>query len=147
MVKVYFAAPLFCESEKKFNAELAAVLEEAGYSVFLPQRDGLEGSELAPLGEEESARRIFGADIREIERADVLFMMLDGRVPDEGACVELGYAYALGKRCYGIRTDVRAAERGLALNPMISGCFKHIIECPAGFAADMLKRFLAESAL
>lgn len=147
MVRVYFAAPLFCEAEKKFNEELVSVLEGAGYSVFLPQRDGLEAAAMGGLDEAEVSRRIFEADISEIKRADVLFMMLDGRVPDEGACVELGYAHALGKPCYGIRTDVRAAERGLALNPMIWGCFKHIIDCPAGGAAEALKEFLAANGL
>ena len=49
-----------------------------------------------------------------------MLINLDGRVPDEGACVELGYAYARGKRCIGIKTDVRVAEFG-GDNMMISG--------------------------
>lgn len=142
MKRIYFAAPLFCEAEKNFNSELAAVLEEAGYSVFLPQRDGLETAAMQGLTEEEKALKIFAADISEIDGADALFMVLDGRVPDEGACVELGYAYARGKKCYGLRTDVRAAERGLALNPMLTGCFAHIINCAHGLAAQSLKEFL-----
>ena len=50
-------------------------------------------------------------------------MVLDGRVPDEGACVELGIAYASGKRCYGIKGDARSVELDMDLNPMIRGCF------------------------
>ena len=46
-----------------------------------------------------------------------------GRVPDEGACVELGIAYASGKRCYGFKSDARSIELDMDLNPMISGCF------------------------
>ena len=71
----------------------------------------------------------------------VLVMVLDGRVPDEGACVELGIAYALGKPCYGIRTDVRAAERGLDINPMLTGCFIKIFS-----AEDRTDAFKALSA-
>ncbi len=38
--RVYFAAPLFSQSEKDFNLKLTHVLEAHGYTVFLPQRDG-----------------------------------------------------------------------------------------------------------
>ncbi|MBR3201264.1 MAG: nucleoside 2-deoxyribosyltransferase [Mogibacterium sp.] len=61
-------------------------------------------------------------DPSEVKKADILFMNLDGRVPDEGACVELGIAIGSGKRCYGFKTDTRSIELGLDLNPMISGC-------------------------
>ena len=55
-------------------------------------------------------------------KADIIFVNLDGRVPDEGACVELGIGYQAGKRCYGIKNDARAAELGMDINPMITGC-------------------------
>ena len=42
--KVYFAGPLFNQAEKDFNLELTGVLEEYGYEVFLPQRDGIEAA-------------------------------------------------------------------------------------------------------
>ena len=135
MKKVYFAGPMFCKSEKDYNAAVAAMLEDAGYSVFLPQRDGNEAALMKDETEEERTRVIFDVDTAAIRNADVLFMVLDGRVPDEGACVELGIAYALGKPCYGIKTDVRAAENGMDLNPLIAGCFKRIFRNPDGAAA------------
>ena len=55
-------------------------------------------------------------------KADILFMLLDGRAPDEGAAVELGIAYASGKRCYAFKTDARSVEYGMDINPMITGC-------------------------
>ena len=58
--------------------------------------------------------------------ADIIFMVLDGRVPDEGACVELGMAYAAGKRCYGLKSDARSVELDMDLNPMITGCFRRL---------------------
>ena len=124
--KVYFAGPLFNQAEKDFNLRMTHLLEEFGYEVFLPQRDGEEAALLEGKTEEELTELIFGLDAGKVREADVLFMNLDGRVPDEGACVELGIAFACGKRCYGFKTDTRAAERGLDLNPMISGCMVRI---------------------
>lgn len=125
--KVYFAAPLFNVGEKAFNAALTEILENAGYEVFLPQRDGFEAASM--LGSQaDIVHQIFEKDIEQIDKADVIFMVLDGRVPDDGACVELGYGYAKGKRCYGIKTDTRALQVGLDLNPLIWGCFIDIIQ-------------------
>ena len=102
------------------------LLEESGYEVFLPQRDGIEAAKLEGKTEEELIRMIFELDAGEVRKADIVFMNLDGRVPDEGACVELGIGWALGKRCYGFKTDTRAVESSLDLNPMISGCMIRI---------------------
>jgi hypothetical protein len=57
--------------------------------------------------------------------------VLDGRVPDEGACVELGIAYTdrflgtphseSGERLLvGLQTDIRAAFMQAQLNAMLS---------------------------
>ena len=124
--KVYLAGPMFNQGEKDFNLEITHVLEEFGYEVFLPQRDGIEAAKLEGKTEEELIRMIFELDAGEVRKADIVFMNLDGRVPDEGACVELGIGFALGKRCYGFKTDTRAVESSLDLNPMISGCMIRI---------------------
>lgn len=124
--KVYFAGPMFNQSEKDFNLKLTKVLEEKGYQVFLPQRDGMEAALLEGKSEDELVKMIFSLDESKVKEADIIFMNLDGRVPDEGACVELGIAYANGKRCYGFKTDTRTAEHSLELNPMISGCMAKI---------------------
>jgi len=104
------------------------VLEDCGYEVFLPQRDGIEAAQLEGKSEEELIKMIFDLDCSEVKKADILFMNLDGRVPDEGACVELGIAFDNGKRCYGFKTDTRSIESGLDLNPMISGCMIKIFK-------------------
>ena len=146
--KVYFAGPLFNQAEKDFNLELTNVLEEYGYEVFLPQRDGIEAALLEGKTEEELIEMIFSLDAGEVCKADILFMNLDGRVPDEGACVELGIAYANGKRCYGFKTDTRSVEAGMDLNPMISGCMTRIFK---NYDGDMLieeiKEYLSENDL
>ena len=146
--KVYFAGPMFNAAEKGFNLKVTQVLEEYGYQVFLPQRDGIEAAKLEGKTEEELVKMIFPLDAGEVRKADIVFMNIDGRVPDEGASVELGIAYAAGKRCYGFKTDVRAVEFGLEMNPMISGCMIKIFK---NFDGDKLieeiKEYLSKNAL
>ena len=124
--RIYFAAPLFNEAEREYNLKITAILESYGYEVFLPQRDGFLAPELEGKSEEEKIEMIFRKDRDEVLKADIIFVVLDGRVPDEGACVELGIAYASGKRCYGIKSDARSVELDMDLNPMISGCFSKL---------------------
>lgn len=126
--KVYFAASLFNEGEREYNLKLTSILESYGYEVFLPQRDGYFLDDLKGKTEEEITDIIFKKDVEEIKKADILFAVLDGAVPDEGMCVEIGIAHASGKRCYGIRNDLRVAEHGFDLNIMITGCFDKIFK-------------------
>ena len=121
--RIYFAAPLFSEAEREYNLKIVKILEDHGYEVFLPQRDGFLAPELEGKTEAEKTEMIFQKDKEEVLKSDILFMLLDGRVPDEGACVELGIAYANGKRCYGFKSDARSVELDMDLNPMITGCF------------------------
>jgi len=84
---IYFAGPLFSTAEKRFNQRLTKRLEEAGFRVFLPQRDGVERSK-PPYDEMSSEERrgvMFELDRTKIFEADVFLFVLDGRVPDDGA--------------------------------------------------------------
>lgn len=142
---VYFAAPLFSQGEKDFNLKLTKVLEDHGYQVFLPQRDGYLAAELKGKTEEELTELIFDKDYNEISKADVCFALLDGQSPDEGVCVEIGIAYAKGKPCYAAKTDVRAVELNMDLNPMIAGCCTKIFKNSDGNALiDELDQYLSE---
>ena len=146
--KVYLAGPMFNQGEKDFNLKFTKLLEDCGYQVFLPQRDGLEAAQLQRKSEEELVKMIFALDAGEVKKADVVFMNLDGRVPDEGACVELGIAYGFGKRCYGFKTDTRAIELGLELNPMISGCMIKIFKNYDGDKLiEEVKQYLSQNNL
>ena len=146
--RVYFAAPLFSQSELEYNLRLTKILEDHGYEVFLPQRDGYLAPELEGKSAEEKTKMIFEKDVYETKKADIFFMILDGRVPDEGACVELGIAYASGKRIYGFKTDPRIIEPDMELNPMISGCFLKIFRNNDGEALiKELEAYLTEHGL
>lgn len=135
-MRIYFAGPLFCEAERVFNLRLAEKLEAKEYQVFLPQRDGVE-SEKPPYkkaSNEERQKTIFERDRDQLLQADIFLFVLDGRVPDEGACVELGIAYGQkhflqqDKLLIGLHTDMRGAFPGEKLNAMISGA----LDCTKG---------------
>ena len=127
-VLIYFAGPLFSEAERRFNFELTEKLEALDFRVFLPQRDGVE-RETPPydaMTPEERRHAMFHLDKSTILDSDIFLFVLDGRVPDEGACVELGIAYCqkdiqnIEKFLIGLHTDPRAAFISARLNPMVS---------------------------
>jgi nucleoside 2-deoxyribosyltransferase len=123
-MKIYIAGPLFCDAELEYNEQLDKFLSDLGFTTFLPQRDGFKLVELEKkVGRSEALRIIFERDVQEIKDCDVVVFNMDGRVPDEGACVEIGIGYALGKECVGLKTDVRGAFCG-ADNPMVLGALR-----------------------
>lgn len=145
---VYFAAPLFNEAEREYNLKITNIIEEYGYKVFLPQRDGFLAPELEGLSDEEKTTKIFNKDYQEVMNADILIINLDGRVPDEGACVELGIAYSNKKRCYGIKSDSRSVELDLDINPMITGCLlKLFYNLDGSKLIEDLRSYLSSNAL
>ena len=146
--KIYFAGPLFNQGEKDFNLKITNVLEEYGYTVFLPQRDGIEAALLEGKTEEELTEMIFAKDISELMKSDIVFINIDGRTPDEGACVELGIGYTSGKRCYGFKTDTRSVETSIEVNPMITGCLIRLFKNYSGDELiKELRDYLSKNAL
>lgn len=144
---IYVAGPLFSEAERRFNLDLTTELEALGFRVFLPQRDGVEcdSPPYDAMTPDERRRAMFELDKSQIIAADVFLFVLDGRVPDEGACVELGIAWchkwlqASEKFLIGLHTDSRAAFMAAKLNPMV-----HV---PLDYVADdeeTLLRLLGE---
>jgi nucleoside 2-deoxyribosyltransferase len=121
-------------------------LEELGYEVFLPQRDGVESSKppYNTMNKDERRRVLFEMDRDKILACDVFLFVLDGRVPDEGACVELGIAYTdrlLNEKpriIVGLQTDNRAAFLSSKLNPMLLMAIDFIAE-----SRDQLEAYLA----
>jgi len=122
--KIYIAAPLFSEAEKRFNKLLKAELLPY-FDVYLPQEDGMLIVDLVKIGIsfKKASRIIFDADVHAINNADILLIVLDGRTVDEGAAMELGYAFSRGKRCIGFSTDPRTLLPE-GQNPMIDGCLE-----------------------
>lgn len=104
---VYVAGPLFSQAERKFLETMVDCLAEASHldpikDFFLPHRDGGE------LGKGPTRTQIFNLDINTLKQADIVVALLDGQDADSGTCIELGIAYSLGKKIFGIITDFRS---------------------------------------
>lgn len=133
-MKLYFAAPLFCESELRFNTWLTNEIEAQGIEVFLPQRDGNAVNEepVISMPVDERAKYIFNMDREHLLSTDVFLYVLDGRIPDEGAAVALGMAYMHKQsskekiNLIGLHTDKRAAFMNEKQNPMIFASLDYI---------------------
>ena len=103
MTLVYVAGPLFNTHERRYLEEIAAAVEGAGYSTYLPHRDA-GVLDLSIPGERE---RVFQADLDALDACDFCVALLTGADHDSGTSLELGYLFAQGKPCFGISDDVR----------------------------------------
>ncbi len=116
--KVYLASPLgFAPELKSYRDKIRRRLAELGCTVL----DPWEGP-FRPAIEEASAIQDWSARItafKQIARGigktneemirscDAVLGVVDGPEVDSGTASEIGFAAALGKKCYGLRTDFR----------------------------------------
>ena len=124
---IYIASPLCCESERTFNLKLNEFVKSLGFKTYLPQLDGGLLTDLVKQGmdEDEIRKKLFQIDISKMKECDCILINLDGRTIDEGACFELGYMFALNKKCIAFKTDSRSSIRGKN-NLMIDGALEAI---------------------
>jgi nucleoside 2-deoxyribosyltransferase len=122
-VRVYFAAPLFTQAERRWNRELARQIEsELGCTVVLPQDICVGGKKNAPR----HFAQIHHTCIEGVKSCDAMVAILDGADADSGTAFEVGYAYALGKPVIAVRTDYRKQqERGTNLM-LARGCQAYV---------------------
>ncbi|MBI2001879.1 MAG: nucleoside 2-deoxyribosyltransferase [candidate division NC10 bacterium] len=129
--RIYCAGPLFNRPEQEEMAEIARTLEGAGFSVFLPHRDGFVFAEVHReflRGGYESAeasrmiqQAIFWLDTHEVVSAcQGLVLNMNGRVPDEGAVSEAAMAWMAGKPIVLYKADSRSLIQG-SDNPLVLG--------------------------
>jgi nucleoside 2-deoxyribosyltransferase len=135
---IYLAGPLFSSSERTWNISLRDRLSEFS-DVYLPQEDGGLLVDLVADGTsvEVAKATIFKQDILAIDRCNILLLVMDGRIIDEGACFELGYAFGQGKICVGIKTDVRMLLP-IGDNPMVECALRKIFNDTA-YLIDWIK--------
>jgi len=108
---IYLAGPLFTAAERQFNEALAQYIEQAGFAVYLPQKECLGITK---------ANDIFHRCIKGLDNAWCVVAVLDGPDADSGTCFEVGYAYAKGIPVIGVRTDFRKSADDGHLNLMLS---------------------------
>lgn len=101
--RVYLAAPLFSEAERRFNEALREFLQARFYDVYLPQESGEDGNTRDPSSQQD----MFDMHVRALDEADVVVAVVDGADADSGTSWEMGYAYARGKSVIALRTDFR----------------------------------------
>lgn len=123
-MRIYLAASLFTQIERKWNRMLAASLRNAmpALEVVLPQ-------DFKPAGKYNDPGHygaLFRMCVDAIDAADAVLAVLDGAEVDSGVAWEIGYAYARNKPVIGVRTDFRpGAEHGM--NIMLSRSCRYLI--------------------
>jgi len=132
-MKIYCAGPLFNEKEREDMQDIAVTLENNGFEVFLPHRDGIELARISEILTKRGfsfdeanvilTRAIFCIDTYQISDSDGLILNMNGRVPDEGAMVEAGIAWTLGKPIVIYKNDARSLLLGQD-NPLVVGLSK-----------------------
>lgn len=129
--RIYCAGPLFNQAERREMTEIADTLCEAGYTVYLPHRDGMEFRLILDVLVERGwpaakaahflHAAIFALDVYQLAVAcDAVVWNLNGRTPDEGAVSEAAMAWTLGKPIVAFKDDVRSLIAG-RVNPLLVG--------------------------
>ena len=104
-MKVYIAGKLCSEEEREFIEKVAELCESLGFQTFVPHRDVGLAETLKDV------ERIFKGDIEEgFKGIDLVIAILNGLHVGAGTAWELGYAYAKGIPCIGIKTDEPVGE-------------------------------------
>ncbi len=108
----YIAGPLFNEKEREFLEEINSVCRAIGISTYLPSQDG-------GLLNQDNDDEVFQTDIEALNKADIVVASLNGVDVDSGTAFELGYAFAKGKKLFGLHTDFRTFSPTSEVNLML----------------------------
>lgn len=125
----YIAGPLFTPKEREHIEEVAGEIAKIT-DVFIPHKEEMLVEDLVEeFRKEECAHNalglvnylIFCSDVYHlVSRCNGVVLLMDGRVPDEGAVAEAAIAWTLGMPVIGYKTDTRSLFRGQD-NPFITG--------------------------
>ena len=131
---VYCSGPMFSIGDKREQHGIAKALEAAGFTTYLPQRDGIEVGKVMQLVNHpilegwiadkvmlQVRKWVFALDMYQLlERCQSLVFNLDGRTPDDGSVVETSAAFTAGKPIVIYKTSPITMLAG-ADNPMVEG--------------------------
>jgi hypothetical protein len=91
--------------------------------------------------EREFALEIGARNAEAIRTCTLLAAHLDGQEVDSGTAAEIGFANALGLRCFGLRTDLReSGEAGVRVNLQV----EHFLVASGGLVCASLDQLLRE---
>jgi nucleoside 2-deoxyribosyltransferase len=119
---IYLAGPLFTDAEKAWHRSAMTCLRDAGFQVVWPG-DLLTEKRIREAGDA-APSLIFRSCREALDNSALVVALLDGVQVDDGTAWEIGYAYAMKKAVYGVRTDSRAAgdTKFNRVNSMIEIC-------------------------
>lgn len=118
-MKIYLASPLgFCSEHADYRKRITDHLKAQGHEIFDPWEqkhvdqkieaalDIYDPKEMKTAIDKaaEFAGRV-NAD--GIKSSDAVLAILDGAEVDSGTAAEIGYGAGIGKKCYGLRSDLR----------------------------------------
>ncbi len=113
--RVYLAAPLFSEAERKYNELIRDMLATHCFEVYLPQEAGDDSASR----HHDAMEEIFTSHCRALKDADWMVAIVDGADADSGTAWEMGYAYAHGIPVVSLRTDFRNVGHNEQVNLML----------------------------
>ena len=99
---IYMAGPLFNEGDRYSNKVNSDALRKAGYATFLPQEVVID---------KDSSKLVkdacFYMDFKAINLCQIVIANCNGIEIDSGTAAEIGMCYALNKKIYAYKSDVR----------------------------------------
>lgn len=119
MATVYLASPLgFSPENEMYRRRIKDKLHGEGHTVLDPWDNqeaalailtavGIQDFEERTRELSKTGKLVGSLNAECILKSDTLLAVLDGTEPDSGTVSELGFAVGQGKRCYGLRTDIR----------------------------------------
>ena len=113
--RIYLAAPLFSEAERSYNTALANLLRQHLFEVHVPQ----ETSDDTAHRDLTEHARIYEQNKKALYEADLVVAVIDGADADSGTAWEMGYAAALNKPVFALRTDFRKVGTHEHVNLML----------------------------
>ncbi|MBZ0258453.1 nucleoside 2-deoxyribosyltransferase [bacterium] len=149
-MKIFISSPLgFAESTTPFRQTIQTCLQAKKLDVIDPwstasdleteltKAEQIENKELRINALHSISIKIAERNAVYIRNCDLMLAVLDGVDVDSGTASEIGYAFALGKRIYGLRTDFRRSGEndGVCVNLQV----QYWIEASGGCIVRSIK--------
>ena len=118
-MKIYLASPLgFCPEHADYRKRITDHLKTQGHEIFDPWEQKHVDQKVDealrvcdPVERETAIKKVaaFAGHVNAegIKSSDAVLAILDGAEVDSGTAAEVGYGAGIGKKCYGLRADLR----------------------------------------
>ena len=118
-MKIYLASPLgFCPEHADYRKRITDYLKAQGHEIFDPWEQkhvdlqvenalSIYDPKEQKTAIEKVAEFAGRVNAEGIKSSDAVLAVLDGAEVDSGTAAEIGYGAGIGKKCYGLRADLR----------------------------------------